>query len=57
VVVANLKDEYAGSFTIGKADLNDGTWHEYVFDYDIDVEGGVLNDTLGPSEVKGFIKQ
>ncbi len=55
VVVANLKHEYAGEFTVDA--LEDGVWHEYIFNYDNHVQGGTLRDTLAESEVKVFIKQ
>ena len=57
VVVANLKDAASGAFAIGDAGLEDGTWHEHVFNFDVQVAGGVLKGELGPSEVKIFIKQ
>lgn len=57
LVVANLRDSYAGEFTIGDAGLEDGTWHEAVFNYDTHIENGTLRDTLAESEVKVYIKQ
>jgi 1,4-alpha-glucan branching enzyme len=57
IVAANLKDSPAGEFVIANAGLPDGTWHEHNFNYDAKVEKGVLKDTLGPSEIKIFIKQ
>ncbi|MDX1992588.1 MAG: alpha-amylase family glycosyl hydrolase [bacterium] len=57
VVVANLKDEFAGAFEIGAAGLEDGQWHEGVYNYDVQVEGGCLRDSLAESEVKVYIKQ
>jgi 1,4-alpha-glucan branching enzyme len=57
VVAANLKDAPSGEFTIGDVALPDGTWHEHIFNYDTKVEKGVLKDTLGPSEVKVFLKK
>jgi 1,4-alpha-glucan branching enzyme len=57
VVVANLDDIPAGEFTLSNAGLEDGNWHEHVFNFDIKVEGGVLKNELGPSEVRIFIKQ
>jgi len=54
IVVANLKHEYAGEFEIGH--WPDGQWHEFVFNYDITVQGGVHRDTLAESEVKIFVK-
>jgi 1,4-alpha-glucan branching enzyme len=56
VVAANLRDKPSGDFSIADAGPEDGTWHEHVFNYDLSIEKGVLNDTLGPSEVKIFIK-
>lgn len=57
VVTANLKDEPAGDVTVENCCLDDGTWHEHVFDYDVRVAGGRLTATLGPSEVKVFVKR
>lgn len=54
VVVANLRHQYAGEFTV--SGLEDGTWHEYIFNYDNQVQGGVLRDSLAESEVKIFVK-
>ena len=57
VVAVNLKHEATGELAIGDCGLEDGRWHEYTSNYDTTVEGGVLKDQLGPSEVKIFIKQ
>ncbi len=57
VVVANLRDKPTGEFTIADCGLEDGTWHEHVFNFDVPVTGGVLKDSMGPSEVKIYIKQ
>ncbi len=57
VVVANLQPVYAGDFEIGDAGLEDGLWHEMIFDYDVMILNGVLKDTLAESEVKIFIKR
>ncbi len=56
VIVANLYDRYAGDFTIANNGLEDGTWHEYTDNYDTQVNGGVLRDSLAESAVKIFIK-
>jgi 1,4-alpha-glucan branching enzyme len=56
IVVANLKDEYAGEFEISNTGLEDGQWHEFVFDYDTQVQDSVLRDTLAESEVKIYIR-
>ncbi|HML21096.1 MAG TPA: alpha-amylase family glycosyl hydrolase [Aggregatilinea sp.] len=54
VIVANLKDQYGGQVEIGNWP-GDGSWHEYTDNYDIDVQGGVLRDSLAESEVKVYI--
>ncbi len=56
VVVANLKDVYAGDFSVSGG-LEDGVWREQIWGYDAQVQGGVLRDSLAESEVKIFIKQ
>ncbi|MFN8372670.1 MAG: hypothetical protein U0694_07310 [Anaerolineae bacterium] len=48
---------YAGDFTIENAGLEDGTWHEAVYNYDVTVSGGVLRDTLAESEAKVYVKR
>jgi 1,4-alpha-glucan branching enzyme len=53
-VIANLKNQYAGEFSVGN--LPDGKWHEYIYNYDVEVQGGVLRDTLAESEVKVYLK-
>lgn len=55
IVAVNLQDKFAGEFTVGG--LEDGTWHEYVYNYDTGVQGGVLRDSLAESEVKVYIKR
>ncbi len=55
VVVANLKDQYAGAIEVGNWP-GDGKWHEYHNNYDIEVQGGILKDSLAESEVKVYIK-
>jgi hypothetical protein len=56
VVMANLRDHPAGEVAVGGCGLEDGDYHEHVFDYDTRVDGGTLKTTLGPSEVKVFVK-
>lgn len=56
VVVANLAHSDAGKFEINLAGLEDGVWHEAVFNYDVQITGGCLTDTLAESEAKVFIK-
>jgi 1,4-alpha-glucan branching enzyme len=56
VVMANLTPAYAGQFELGGVGLEDGTWHEVIFNYDVQVEGGRLIDTLAESEAKIYIK-
>lgn len=57
LVAANLKDEFAGAFMVSEAGLEDGTWKEVVYNYDVQVTGGVLNDELAESDVKIYVKQ
>jgi len=57
VVAVNLRDEDAGEFVIEGKALEDGTWHEYTYNFDVEVKDGILKDTLGKSDVKIFIKK
>jgi 1,4-alpha-glucan branching enzyme len=57
LVLANLRHEPAGELDVAECGLEDGLWRERTFGYDRTVEGGSLRDTLGPSEVKVFVKQ
>ncbi len=57
VVVVNLYDRYGGEFTLANVGLEDGTWHEYLYDYDTQVQGGTLRDVLAESEAKIFIRR
>jgi 1,4-alpha-glucan branching enzyme len=57
VVMANLRDVPSGEVAVGGCGLQDGVYHEHVFQYDARVQGGTLTDTLGPSEVKVFVKR
>lgn len=56
VVVVNIRDVYQGEVHIGNWP-EDGTWHEYIYNYDVDVQGGVLRDSLAESEVKIYFKK
>jgi 1,4-alpha-glucan branching enzyme len=55
VVVANLQDTFAGEVQLPNWP-SDGKWHEYIHDYDVEVGGGTLHDSLAESEVKVYIK-
>jgi len=57
VVAVNLRDKDAGGFAIEGKALEDGDWHEYVNNVDVKVEAGRLVDTLGPSEVKVYVRK
>ena len=57
LIVANLRDKPAGVFTIADKGLEDGIWREHVNNFETTVQAGVLTDTLGPSEVKIYLKQ
>ncbi len=55
VVVVNLHGKYEGEVEIGNWP-GDGKWHEYINNYDIDVQGGLLKDTMAESEAKIYIR-
>jgi hypothetical protein len=55
IVVANLNDTPAGEFSI--ANIDNGPWHEQIFNYDATVADRILKDVLGPSEVKIYSKK
>jgi 1,4-alpha-glucan branching enzyme len=57
VVLANLRHVDAGEVTARECGLEDGVWREQTYGYDRVVEAGALRDTLGPSEVKIFVKR
>jgi 1,4-alpha-glucan branching enzyme len=56
VVVANVKPAFGGDFEIADAGLEDGTWREVVFGYDVQVQDGRLHDNLAESEAKIYIR-
>jgi 1,4-alpha-glucan branching enzyme len=57
VVMANFRDDPPGRCRCRTRGLEDGDWQEQINHYDTKVQGGVLRDTLGPSEVKVFVKR
>ena len=57
LVAVNLKDEHNGEFTVEGHGLEDGAWHEYINNYDVEVKDTKLTDTLAESEVKIYIKK
>jgi 1,4-alpha-glucan branching enzyme len=57
VIVANLQDKPSEQFTIEKAGLEDGMWRDAVHGGELKIENGILHDTLGPSEVKIYVKK
>lgn len=54
VVVVNLNDTFAGQVEIPNMPA-DGTWHEWIHNYDVTVQGGVLRDQLAESEIKIYL--
>ena len=52
VVAAKLTNTYGGEFDLSESALGDGTWHEAVHGYDLQVVGGHLVDTLAEGEAK-----
>jgi len=57
LIAANLTDKDAGNFTVEGHGLEDGAWHERVHDYDVEVHDSKLEDSLGASEVKIYVKK
>ncbi len=55
IVVANLKPQYAGEFTITHPGLVDGMWHEANSNYDVTIQDHTLRDTLAESEAKIYV--
>ena len=55
VVVANLRDEFAGEIEVPNWP-GAGQWHEYTHDYDVEV-AGALRDSLAESEVKIYLNR
>lgn len=55
VVVANFSDDSLGDYAV--PNFPDGEWHEFIFDYDHQVEGSQSVDALGPSECKIYLKK
>ncbi len=55
VVVANFSDEELPGYNVPNFP-GDGEWHEFTFNYDHQVEGGVLVDNLAASECKVYLK-
>jgi 1,4-alpha-glucan branching enzyme len=56
-VLANLNDSASGDIAVDHAGLEDGQWREYVCNFDLEIKDGKLKTSLGPSEVKIFVKQ
>ncbi len=54
VVLVNLHDTFAGQVEIPNMTA-DGIWHEWLDNYDVTVEGGVLRDQLAESEIKIYL--
>ncbi|MBZ0315050.1 MAG: alpha-amylase [Anaerolineae bacterium] len=55
LVVANLKDQFAGNFELHNQ--TDGVWRECIYGYEVTIQGGYLGDSLAESDVKVYIKQ
>jgi 1,4-alpha-glucan branching enzyme len=56
VVVANLMPHSVGEVQIPIAGIEDGQWHEAIYDYDVVVQQNTLIDTLAETEAKIYIK-
>jgi 1,4-alpha-glucan branching enzyme len=56
VVVANFSDQYLGGYTIPNFP-QDGVWHEWTGDYDVEAQGNSLIADLPEYEAKVFVWQ
>jgi 1,4-alpha-glucan branching enzyme len=56
IVVWNICDEYLGEIAVPNWPEG-GIWHEYIYDYDVEVGDGTLHDFIGESEVKIYVKK
>jgi len=56
IVVANLFDAYADGVEIPLVGIEDGCWHEVIYDYDITSDRNCLVDSFAESEVKIYLK-
>lgn len=54
VVVANFSDRFLSDYTIPNFP-EDGNWHEWTYDYDVEVRDGSLTLDLGEHEAKVFV--
>lgn len=54
IILVNLFDTFKGQVEIPNIPSN-GTWHEWIHDYDLTVEGGILRDQLAESEIKVYL--
>lgn len=54
VVVVNLHDEFTGQVEIPNIPAN-GTWHEWIHDYDLQIDQNTLKDQLAESEIKVYL--
>jgi len=54
VVVVNLHDTFAGQVEIPNIPAN-GAWHEWIHNYDLQVDQNVLRDQLAESEIKIYL--
>lgn len=55
IVAANLRNDDAGGVSFES--IEDGAWGEVMTGNTVQVQGGTLVDTLGPCEVKIYVKQ
>jgi 1,4-alpha-glucan branching enzyme len=56
VVVANFSEQFLAGYTVPDFPEN-GTWHEWTGDYDVDANDHALMTDLGPFEAKVFVWQ
>lgn len=56
VVVANFSDQFLGDYTV-RGFPEDGVWHEWTYDYDVELGEGEIHLDLGEYEAKVFVWQ
>jgi 1,4-alpha-glucan branching enzyme len=57
IVVANLRDQPSGDFSLPDGAMENGQWQEIVSGNQMNIDTGTLKSSLGPSEVKIYLKK
>jgi 1,4-alpha-glucan branching enzyme len=56
MVVANLRDEPSGDFSLPEGNMEKGKWREFPAEKELDIDSAAIKTSLEPSEVKIFLK-